>query len=439
MVVDEVFCRESTDSELVQMVLDGLPELTVACDVEAAGATPGGLAALTVLEQTRRLDDGSFRQLPERLATVLDATSAGLLTGVRAVLLAATVAPASAQDEPFDIDALVTSIETVLEGRLVMEVFSGAGFSTTFWARRRALFDALYKLYILRRRIAVDLQEITDGLETLHALEWLAIDRFLVSAADRLDSLNADERALLTWLEGWLPELRPHGLVAARPPRLVDSSEALLRLLEAMPVVHPIFAQLHRFRQPFNPIRPLGIGDLKVVKQWLVEYAPGEISHIANVLKGEVNERTTRRLDRTEDQFSFTSQSNQETSTDTQTTDHLEVKREVESMVKTELQLKVDASVSVKPNAMLQIGASAGFAFSRSAQDSSKVAQQFAHDMVSKAVSRVQTQANQTRALTKTFESEENVKHTVTNDKQGRLSGSSWNFVGDPDGLKVRR
>jgi hypothetical protein len=435
-VVREVFCTDDpTDRELVQQVLDTWTRtISVACE-DPDGVQPGdvlqpGLDALDELALAHRFDDGTFRILPDRLMTTLPQADAKLLSRVRKLLLdaarpppraaeAVPAAPAVAPEETLDLDKLVKSIEKLLQGQLQTFVFSGGEFSATFRQRKRVLFDALYKLYILRRVIAVDLQEIMDGLATLHTLEWLAVDRFLADAAARLGSLSADETALLSWLESWLPELQPDGLVANKAPSLVASRPALLRLLEATPVVHPIFAQLHSFRRPVNPIRPLGIGDLKVVKQWLVEYLPGEISHIANVLKGESNKRSTHKLEKTEDVFSFTGQTSQETSTDTQTTDHLELKREVESTVKSDLQLKADASLSVKPNQMVQIGASAGFAFSRSAQDASKVAQQFAHDVVSKAVSRLQTTSSQTRTMTKTFESEETVKHGVDNTQDG--------------------
>ena len=425
LVVQEVFCtNDVTDKKLVQKVVNKMRKVTVKCG--DSGAVPTGLRALDELAYAHRFDDGSFRILPDRLVTALDAANADLLTRLRLLLQAATLQPAPAvefpaePDETFEVDELVKSIEQLLQGRLHTFVFDGGELSGTFRQRKRVLFDALYKLYVLRRKIAVDLQEIIYGLATLHALEWLAIDRFLDSAAGRLDTLDADEKALLGWLETWLPELRPFGLVANEPPALVNRRAALLRLLEATPVVHPIFAQLHRFRRPFNPIRPIGIGDLKVVKQWLVEYLPGEISHVANVLKGETNERATRTLEKTEDVFSFTGQTSQETSTDTQTTDHLELKREVESTVKTDLALKVDASVSASYSAgwAVTIGASAGFAFSRSTEDSSKVAQQFAQDVVSKAVSKLQTQSSQTRSRTTTFESEEAVKHTIENKQQ---------------------
>ena len=41
--------------------------------------------------------------------------------------------------------------------------------------------------------------------------------------------------------------------------------------------------------------RPVGVGNLQVVRQEIIGYRPGEISHIENVLEGEMLHRRTRR------------------------------------------------------------------------------------------------------------------------------------------------
>ena len=41
--------------------------------------------------------------------------------------------------------------------------------------------------------------------------------------------------------------------------------------------------------------RPIGIGDLQVVRQELIGYEVRDISHIENVLEGELLRRSTRR------------------------------------------------------------------------------------------------------------------------------------------------
>jgi hypothetical protein len=47
-------------------------------------------------------------------------------------------------------------------------------------------------------------------------------------------------------------------------------------------------------------IRPVGIGDLLLVKQHVLRYEGGELAHVENVLKSEHLSRETRRLERTE-------------------------------------------------------------------------------------------------------------------------------------------
>ena len=92
-------------------------------------------------------------------------------------------------------------------------------------------------------------------------------------------------------------------------------------------------------------IRPLGIGDLKVVKQSLHRYVAGEVAHIENVLEGENKERKHRRLDRTEETFTIEIETVEETERDTQTTDRFELKKETEKTITEDM--SVDAGITV--------------------------------------------------------------------------------------------
>jgi hypothetical protein len=103
---------------------------------------------------------------------------------------------------------------------------------------------------------------------------------------------------------------------------------------------------------------------MKVVKQWLVEYLDGEISHIENVLKGEFAKRSSRQLDKTQDVFSTTTTTTESTSNDTESTDRFELKREAESSIKT--QLGVGASSNFTYNgAYIVANVSANFSYKR--------------------------------------------------------------------------
>ena len=58
---------------------------------------------------------------------------------------------------------------------------------------------------------------------------------------------------------------------------LISGQAALAAYWNATPVIHPIFARLFHYLRPFNDIKPIGVGDLKVVKQKLPKYEAREI------------------------------------------------------------------------------------------------------------------------------------------------------------------
>jgi hypothetical protein len=288
---------------------------------------------------------------------------------------------------------------------------------------KRVLFDALYMLYVLRRWASVNFESIMTGLGALHALEALAIDE--IYARGLQGPLGSDDLRRVTLLASDFPALRAwdgnNKPVPGFP--LIASPADLAGYLAARPIVQPIFAQLYHYAKPFNAIKPLGVGDLKVVKQWLISYEAGEISDIHNVMQGEVKERIHRRLEKTEETFSFSSTASQESTRDTASTDRFEVKREAEQVVKTDL--NVNANVRAQyDNKVVLVAVGAGFAYNRSSTDQQKIAQNFSREVVDKAVMRVQTSTVQQRSTTKIFETEETNKHGFTNAPgTGHLSG----------------
>lgn len=76
--------------------------------------------------------------------------------------------------------------------------------------------------------------------------------------------------------------------------------------------------------------RPVGIGDLQVVRQELVGYEPAEISHIENVLPGELLNRTTSREETTELILIEETETTQSEERDTQSTQRNELATETQ-------------------------------------------------------------------------------------------------------------
>ncbi|NGM84207.1 hypothetical protein G5B47_17480 [Paenibacillus sp. 7124] len=165
-------------------------------------------------------------------------------------------------------------------------------------------------------------------------------------------------------------------------------------------------------------IVPLGIGDLKVVKQTLLQYVPGEVAHIENVLKGESKERKHRKLDRTETTLFTSEEETKENERDTQSTDRFELKREVEQTIKEDLSLKAGLTVTSSFGPVITT-ATGDLAYSTSKQESQKNSSNFAREVVDRSVSRVQIKTRIERT-TKTLNEVEEINTHGVNNVQGK-------------------
>jgi hypothetical protein len=322
-----------------------------------------------------------------------------------------------------DLAALRARLEHELDDRPVHTLVFGTGdYADAFVSTRLALFDCLYLLYMLRRWTTVDLNPVMNGLRGMHALEGLAVDELLTSA--RAGTATSEQHAYLAAAAPRFPAMAHWTEKAAdHDPPLIGDVATLAFYLRATPVVHPIFARLFHYRRHFNDIKPIGVGDLKVVKQRLLAYTAGEIADIDNVMLGEVKVRSHRRLEKTEDVFSMASSSDSESSRDTQSTARFEVKREAEQVIKTDLAGSLNATVTYAGSPVTAT-ATAGFSASHSEARTEKSSHNFAREVVSKAVDRVVAHTAQSRQITKTFETEERNEHTFTNvGGKGHISG----------------
>ncbi len=164
-------------------------------------------------------------------------------------------------------------------------------------------------------------------------------------------------------------------------------------------------------------IKPLGIGDLKVVKQTLLSYQAGEVAHIENVLKGESKERKHRTLDRTETTLFTSEEETTETERDTQSTDRFELKREAEQTIKQDM--SVSAGLTVTGGfGPVNITAQGNFAYSTTQQESVKNSANFAREVVDRSVSKIQKKVK-TERTTKTIHEVEEINSHGLENKEG--------------------
>jgi hypothetical protein len=161
-------------------------------------------------------------------------------------------------------------------------------------------------------------------------------------------------------------------------------------------------------------IKPLGFGDLKVVKQDLLAYEAGEVSYIENVLKGETKSRVFRTLNRTETTLVSTEEEVKETEKDTQATERFELKREAAQTIKEDESVKAGLSVTASYGPIVA-KATGDFAYSTAKEQSEKTSSDFAKEVVEKSISKIQTKVSTSRTVNTINEVEETDTHTLDN------------------------
>lgn len=413
-----IFCKyndtksvNENNDDIISAVLQTLDFKSILCET---GSDYPPESLINELEETPYIyNDYKYYLLPTQLKTINSELK------IKKLLLAGKII--EKHTHTFNKNNLITSLLELFEVKTLTQViYSTEAYMPNFQQIKNILFERLYTLYILRRVTSINLEEIIKGLQILHTLEFLAVDDFL----EAVESSNIDPNEQYTTeiaklFSNIFPELKDFPTNLQNTTfRFIKNSSALSDYFQSLPVIHPVVAKLGWYRKPFNDIKPIGIGDLKVVKQWLVGYKVGEISHIHNIMKGELKDRTHRHLEKTEEVFSFSSENSSDTQQENQTTGRFEVKRETENVIKTDINVGANANFTYKNDAYgITTSVGGNFAYANSNQDTQKNASNYAREVMDKAVTNIQSRSSQNRSITKIFETEETNKHSFDNTK----------------------
>jgi hypothetical protein len=263
---------------------------------------------------------------------------------------------------------------------------------------------------------------------TTPALRAVLGSQVTSSQASLLDHLRIAETtpvpAAAQMLERHIADLTNQALTFAGNPQF-EAGLTDLVIQGMTPFPHPFLPQPHPAGTVPDPstapdvdvhgrIKPLGIGDLKVVKQKLLAYEPGEVAYIENVLKGETKNRVFRTLNRTVTTLVTTEEEIRSTERDTQSTDRFELKREADQTIKEDMSIKAGLSVTASYGPIVAT-ATGDFAYSTSKETSEKTSANFAHDVVDRSITKVQTKISTQRTTSTLNEIEETNTHTLDN------------------------
>jgi hypothetical protein len=164
-------------------------------------------------------------------------------------------------------------------------------------------------------------------------------------------------------------------------------------------------------------IRPLGIGDMQVVKQELLRYATGEVAHIENVLKSEFKTRKHTRTRETEEIIVIETETVEESEKDLQSTERFELSTETQKTIESEMSLEAGVSVTASYG-VVSLTAHADFALNQSTSEANKQASTFAKEVTERSVSKIMQRAREERTR-RTLERFEEVNEHGFDNKTG--------------------
>jgi hypothetical protein len=344
----------------------------------------------------------------------------------------------------WDRDRLIAGLQAELNQPVDVFAWGSAPRNDDSWMlAHRRLFDALYLMYVTRRWTGFrNLEPLTNGLQTLHVIAMLGADLLLRQVTGSRHAISKDHGAMLDRLVTAWPELRRPFIRRSQKwvlddlafwdkNPLIGSLDDMRIFRDASPVIHPIFAQLFWRHRPFNDIKPIGCGDLKVVRDRLDRYHAVDIADIQNTMKGETRRRNHVRSEKSETTFSLEESTLSDTTRDTQTTERFELKAETERVLRDQTNLNLNANLSLTYGANgspVQVTASAGMAYasSHSFEDHLKTSRTFARDVVDRAVERVETNRSISRSTSTVVETRERNFHEFTSPNSHTTGIYQW-------------
>lgn len=170
-------------------------------------------------------------------------------------------------------------------------------------------------------------------------------------------------------------------------------------------------------------VKPLGVGELKIVEQELLCYEAGEIAHVENIMAGESKKRNTRRLNRMETTLVEEREYTKEEERDSQTTERFAMQKEASEVIKSSSEFDAGVTIAASYGPVF-VTADAGYAASTSTTTATSNSEQYAKEVTEKARSRVVERVRTEKTTTMIREFKEKNSHSIEN------SANSAHIVG---------
>lgn len=170
-----------------------------------------------------------------------------------------------------------------------------------------------------------------------------------------------------------------------------------------------------RVPRTHGDVKPVGVADLLVVKQFLKRYEARDIAHIENVLQGEGKERTHRRRNQTEELTFREVETTTSEERELESTDRFEMARESSETIQEDAKLKAGMSITAKYGPAVEFSASVEGSYSRSKTEVTKSASTFSKEVTQRSSKKIAERVLERESRKITTEVEETNKHTLDN------------------------
>jgi len=207
--------------------------------------------------------------------------------------------------------------------------------------------------------------------------------------------------------------------VLASPSAPADPTE-LLPYLSSIILTPPNVLPLLELGTPYNPfVVPAGVADLLVVEQQLSGYETKEISYIANVLASETSTRTTVRFQESNQTFTTSTDTTNETEQDTQTNQRYQVQTQAQNTIQDSTNQQFGVSISAQYGPWVQAKSNYNLGSNQSSTDSTSTATTYAKDITSRTVNKVTQEVKQMQRQQIISSFREKIEHGFVNTNQG--------------------
>lgn len=163
-------------------------------------------------------------------------------------------------------------------------------------------------------------------------------------------------------------------------------------------------------------VKQLGIADYKKVEQTVQGYIEGDVAHIENIMAREFKEKATRKLRRSENTTSISSETEREQLSDTTSTNRFEMQSEVAKVLQEDKDFTAGASFEADLG-KYRLGTNVNMATHSTKEESNLQAITQAKEVTERAMERIVTKVKEERITKIVEEFEENNKHGFDNTK----------------------